>query len=226
VAGDGSAARWEQALGKAERDAEAAKVRRAPPPPSSYQVDTQRPSPRTNRTRFVPHPVLIGHAASLTPYPYGPPRSSTRSAHLALPRCRTGRSRAGLLTRPCVRRRSVETIGVDLVQALDPAPPSASAATDAEVGQAAAAAGAGMLSLRGRDAAEGDGAGAEVDGDHAHDEEEEDAALRDVRTHLGFLQLGRAIEAWAEVIAGGGGESSGEEEARVSSPMLLRAYSL
>ena len=66
-----------------------------------------------------------------------------------------------------------------------------------------------------------------MDGDHAHDEEEEeDAALRDVRTHLGFLQLGRAIEAWAEVIAGGGGESSGEEEARVSSPMLLRAYSL
>ena len=30
-----------------------------PPPPSP---------PRTNRTRRVPHPVLIGHAASLTPY--------------------------------------------------------------------------------------------------------------------------------------------------------------
>jgi hypothetical protein len=30
--------------------------------------DTSRPSPRTNRTRRVPHPVLIGHAASLTPY--------------------------------------------------------------------------------------------------------------------------------------------------------------
>jgi len=29
-----------------------------------------RPSPRTNRTRRVPHPVPIGHAASLTPY-YG-----------------------------------------------------------------------------------------------------------------------------------------------------------
>ena len=123
---------------------------------------------------------------------------------------------------------------MDLVQALDPAPPSAFAAADAEVGQAAAAAGAGMLSLRGHDAAEGDGGGVEVDGDHARDEEdhardddeEEDAALRDVRTHLGFLQLGRAIEAWAEVIAGGGGESSGEEEARVSSPALLRAYSL
>ena len=26
------------------------------------------PVPRTNRTRRVPHPVLIGHAASLTPY--------------------------------------------------------------------------------------------------------------------------------------------------------------
>ena len=32
----------------------------APPPPP--------PPPRTNRTRRVPHPVLIGHAASLTPY--------------------------------------------------------------------------------------------------------------------------------------------------------------
>ena len=32
---------------------------RAPPPP---------PLSRTNRTRHVPHPVLIGHAASLTPY--------------------------------------------------------------------------------------------------------------------------------------------------------------
>ena len=31
-----------------------------PPPPP--------PAPRTNRTRRVPHPVLIGHAASLTPY--------------------------------------------------------------------------------------------------------------------------------------------------------------
>jgi hypothetical protein len=30
-------------------------------------VDTLRPSPRTNQTRRVPHPVLIGHAASLTP---------------------------------------------------------------------------------------------------------------------------------------------------------------
>jgi hypothetical protein len=27
-----------------------------------------RAPPRTNRTRRVPHPVLIGHAASLTPY--------------------------------------------------------------------------------------------------------------------------------------------------------------
>jgi len=26
------------------------------------------PPPRTNRTRRVPHPVLSGHAASLTPY--------------------------------------------------------------------------------------------------------------------------------------------------------------
>jgi hypothetical protein len=34
-------------------------------------VDTPRPSPRTNRTRRVPHPVLIGHAASLTGAPRG-----------------------------------------------------------------------------------------------------------------------------------------------------------
>ena len=40
---------------------------RSPPPPS-YYVDTPSPSPRTNRTRRVPHPVLSGHAASLTPY--------------------------------------------------------------------------------------------------------------------------------------------------------------
>jgi len=32
----------------------------APSPPS--------PPPRTKWTRRVPHPVLIGHAASLTPY--------------------------------------------------------------------------------------------------------------------------------------------------------------
>ena len=29
-------------------------------------MDTPRPSPRTNRTRRVPHTVLIGHAASLS----------------------------------------------------------------------------------------------------------------------------------------------------------------
>ena len=29
-------------------------------------MDTTRPSPRTNRTRRVPHPVLIGYAASLS----------------------------------------------------------------------------------------------------------------------------------------------------------------
>ena len=32
-------------------------------------MDTPRPSPRTNRTRRVPHPVLIGQTASLTPRP-------------------------------------------------------------------------------------------------------------------------------------------------------------
>jgi len=46
-------------------------------------VDTPRPPPRTNRTRRVPHPVLIGHAASLTPYqsdtPPSPRRAVTRA---------------------------------------------------------------------------------------------------------------------------------------------------
>ena len=43
-------------------------VAQTPPSPRpSYKADTPRPSPRTNRTRRVPHPVLIGHAASLTP---------------------------------------------------------------------------------------------------------------------------------------------------------------
>ena len=35
-------------------------------------MDTPRPSPRTNRTRRVPHPVLIGHAASAAQIPQGP----------------------------------------------------------------------------------------------------------------------------------------------------------
>ena len=43
----------------------------APPPPPfpppSYQSDTPRPSPCTKWTHRVPHPVLIGHAASFTP---------------------------------------------------------------------------------------------------------------------------------------------------------------
>jgi len=33
-------------------------------PPPSYKVDTPRPSPRTNRTRRVPHPVLIGQVSA------------------------------------------------------------------------------------------------------------------------------------------------------------------
>ena len=48
---------------------------RPPPPP---------PPPRTNWTRRVPHPVLIGHAASLTPYPPRP-RPSRRSAAASAP---------------------------------------------------------------------------------------------------------------------------------------------
>jgi len=46
-------------------------------------VDTPRPSPRTNRTRRVPHPVLIGHAASLTPYSRGGGQSRRMVRHLS-----------------------------------------------------------------------------------------------------------------------------------------------
>ena len=51
-------------------------------------MDTPRPSPRTNRTCRVPHPVLIGHAASLTPRA-APQEGFPRRAPLfrAAPRC-------------------------------------------------------------------------------------------------------------------------------------------
>jgi hypothetical protein len=44
------------------------------PPPLPFPPPT--PTPRTNRTRRVPHPVLIGHAASLTPYGHRPVAAS------------------------------------------------------------------------------------------------------------------------------------------------------
>jgi hypothetical protein len=37
-------------------------------PARHFSVARAHRTPRTNRTRRVPHPVLIGHAASLTPY--------------------------------------------------------------------------------------------------------------------------------------------------------------
>ena len=42
-------------------------------------MDTPRPSPRTNRTRRVPHPVLIGHAASLLQEATGAPDAAVYS---------------------------------------------------------------------------------------------------------------------------------------------------
>ena len=48
-----------------------------PPPP---------PRPRTKWTRRVPHPVLIGHAAPLTPYPPPPlARACTHAARCCAP---------------------------------------------------------------------------------------------------------------------------------------------
>jgi len=56
-------------------------LRRKVRPPPPYHLDTPRPSPRTNRTRRVPQPVLIGHAASLTPYSQ---RAHLLASHRAL----------------------------------------------------------------------------------------------------------------------------------------------
>jgi hypothetical protein len=49
-------------------------------------VDTPRPSPRTNRTRCIPHPVLIGHAAS----------SQAQASHLRQQLDGAGRDREAL----------------------------------------------------------------------------------------------------------------------------------
>ena len=59
--------------GAAERALEL--MQALPPPP---------PSSRTKWTRRVPHPVLIGHAASLTPYKSDTPRPSPRTLMQAL----------------------------------------------------------------------------------------------------------------------------------------------
>ena len=64
----------------------------SPPPTPSYKVDTPRPSPRTNRTRRVPHPVLIGRpwnrfANEIAPWLYKRNHFTTTSArtHPSLP---------------------------------------------------------------------------------------------------------------------------------------------
>ena len=51
---------------KARRCAARRSARSAPPPPPPPAPPP--PPPRTKWTRCVPHPVLTGHAASLTPY--------------------------------------------------------------------------------------------------------------------------------------------------------------
>jgi len=48
-------------------------------------VDTLRPSLRTNRTSRVPHPVLIGHAASLSQAALAQPEALDARARLPLP---------------------------------------------------------------------------------------------------------------------------------------------
>ena len=82
------------------------------------------PPPRTNRTRRVPHPVLIGHDASLPPYPHlvfragsmggdGPARSDLpcrarrRLARPRVPQRRSARLRLGAFERRPLRTRGV-----------------------------------------------------------------------------------------------------------------------
>jgi hypothetical protein len=93
-AAGGGERRVQDAQGHALPDAGAAPPPRAPAPqrplpgtPPQYQrrpgaarhAPEADPSPRTNRTRRVPHPVPIGHAASLTPYQSDTPRPSPRT---------------------------------------------------------------------------------------------------------------------------------------------------
>jgi hypothetical protein len=81
-------------------------------------VDTPRPSPRTNRTRRVPHPVLIGHAASLSQVCAAHPSDHGEGAR---PRGRAQGRRGQRIFR-WVRRRLV------FVRGYGPTPPRAPAA--------------------------------------------------------------------------------------------------
>jgi hypothetical protein len=68
-----------------------------------YRENQARPSPRTDRTRRVPHPVLIGHAASLTLVDYyrenqaaAAPRPPLPVPHAAAAAGSGGVTRAGI----------------------------------------------------------------------------------------------------------------------------------
>ena len=64
-------------------------------------MDMPRPSPRTNRTRRVPHPVLIGHAPSLRPVTGSAPTPSP----CGTTRVRCGTRRAASSTQIATRAR-------------------------------------------------------------------------------------------------------------------------
>jgi hypothetical protein len=68
------------------------------------------PLPRTNRTRRVPHPVLIGHAASLTPYESDTPRPSPRTNRTR--RSRSLRSALEIRYARCGEGGRVPTAGI------------------------------------------------------------------------------------------------------------------
>ena len=67
----------------------------------------ESPPPRTKWTRPVPHPVLIGHAASLTPYESDRSQPPRRSCRARAPRASD--SRAGLLATAAQPQRLYES---------------------------------------------------------------------------------------------------------------------
>ena len=72
-AGGGWSTNMASKLSNVEIDENGVTISKASPPPPP-------PPPRTKWTRRVPHPVLIGHAASLTPYPrFSHPRRASCS---------------------------------------------------------------------------------------------------------------------------------------------------
>ena len=67
-------------------------------------METPRPSPRTNRIRRVPHPVLIGHAASLTSFELLPTLGALERASVLPAKDDAGAGVAGAVGRRMICR--------------------------------------------------------------------------------------------------------------------------